>query len=300
MSLLKHIHNSNEFQVLLNEITSQGRLLVIDFYADWCGPCNAIAPHFANLSSKYPHVTFAKVNVDETQDVASRFNITAMPTFVFMRGQATLARLQGGSPTALEAKIVELAGNSPSTIDAAAESSGNGDLKLPMGMMDLTPFVDKTKTECLNEQDSHTLDHALNPQGGYLASDADEQLVVNIAFNQVVKVHSLRIKAPQDKGPKTLKFFVNQPSTPDFDHCDREAGEQIIALAPKQLSGQELIPLKFVKFQKVNTISIFVSDNQEGSDCTQIHQLTLIGSPINTTNMSDFKRVVGQKGESHG
>lgn len=300
MSLLKHINNANEFQALLTQITSEGRLLVVDFYADWCGPCNAIAPLFASLSSKYPHVTFAKVNVDHVQDLAARYNVSAMPTFLFMRGTQVIARLQGASPAALEAKVLELGGNASSSAELATGGNGSGGSALPAGMMDLLPFLDKTRCECLNEQDSHSLEHALNPKGGYLASDADEQLVLNVAFNQVVKIHSLRIEAPEDKGPKTIKLFVNLPSTPDFDYCEREAGEQSFTLTPQQLTGQDLISLKFVKFQKVTNLTIFVADNQEGSDCTQIHRLTLIGIPINTTNMNEFKRVVGQKGESHG
>lgn len=57
--------------------------------------------------------------------------------------------------------------------------------------------------------------------------------------------------------------------------------------------------LRYVKFQNVQNIQFFIKDNQSGDEITQIDHLAIIGSPINTTNMGDFKRVAGKKGESH-
>lgn len=64
--------------------------VVVDFYADWCPPCRAIAPVFSRLADKHAalkgHLAFAKVNVDHVHDVAARYGISAMPTFVFFEG----------------------------------------------------------------------------------------------------------------------------------------------------------------------------------------------------------------------
>lgn len=59
------------------------------------------------------------------------------------------------------------------------------------------------------------------------------------------------------------------------------------------------INLRYVKFQNVVNIQLFIKDNQSGGEVTQIDHLVVIGSPISTTNMGDFKRVIGKKGESH-
>ena len=69
-------------------------------------------------------------------------------------------------------------------------------------------------------------------------------------------------------------------------------------LTPGQLDGSP-ITLKFVKFQNVQNLQLFVKDNQSGDEITQIDYLGIIGSPIGTTNMNDFKRVAGKKGEGH-
>lgn len=62
--------------------------MVVDFYADWCPPCRAIAPIFSKLADQHAssgHLAFAKVNVDHVKNVAARYKVSAMPTFVFFQ-----------------------------------------------------------------------------------------------------------------------------------------------------------------------------------------------------------------------
>lgn len=62
---------------------------LVDFYADWCGPCRMITPILEELSSEYQgRATVAKVNVDNAQNVSSKFNVTSIPTVIlFMNGE---------------------------------------------------------------------------------------------------------------------------------------------------------------------------------------------------------------------
>jgi len=65
---------------------------------------------------------------------------------------------------------------------------------------------------------------------------------------------------------------------------------QDLVLTAGQLNGEDAIPLKFVKFQNVQNIQLFISDNQEEEEVTQIDHLVLLGSPIQTTNMKELKK----------
>ncbi|KAI8429570.1 hypothetical protein MSG28_000186 [Choristoneura fumiferana] len=286
MGLATVIENEAHFQ---SEMANAGtKLVVVDFTASWCGPCQRISPFFEQLPAKFPRAVFLKVDVDRCGETASAQGVSAMPTFLFFRNRTKIDRLQGADSNALETKVRQYYGS---------DEAGDDDNAVA-GHMDLGTFITKRECECLNEADDHPLMHALTSEGGYLASDCDEQLIINIAFNQLVKLHSLKIKAPADKGPKFLKLFINQPRTLDFDQASGNMAIQELEISPNDLEGNP-IPLKFVKFQSVQNIQLFIKDNQSGGEVTQIDHLAFYGSPISTTNMGEFKRVAGKKGESH-
>ncbi len=165
--------------------------------------------------------------------------------------------------------------------------------------MDLATFISKNNCECLNESDDHTLAHCLNPDSGYLASDCDEQLIITIAFNQAVKIHSIKMKAPPKHAPNKVKVFINQPVTFDFDQATSALAVQEIECTSKDFEDGNLINLRFVKFQNVQNIMLFIVDNLTGDEKTIIDCLQFIGAPVATTKMEDFKRIGGKKGESH-
>ncbi|KAI0834638.1 thioredoxin-like protein [Hypoxylon sp. FL0890] len=78
------VASAAELDALLSSTTH----VVVDFYADWCPPCRAIAPIFSELADKYSsngQLAFAKVNVDHVNEVAGRYGVSAMPTFMFFR-----------------------------------------------------------------------------------------------------------------------------------------------------------------------------------------------------------------------
>merc|ERR1719187_1778645 len=150
-------------------------------------------------------------------------------------------------------------------------------------------MIMKANCGCLNSSDEHKFENALTTTDEFLESDCDEQLIIAINFTQPVKIHSLKLLGPADKGPKTVKLFINQPNMLDFDNAERMEAVQKFVLTTEQLSGDVPILTRFVKFQNVTNITVFIEDNQEGSETTQINHLAFYGIPLSCTNMAEFK-----------
>ena len=83
-------------------------LVVVDFTASWCPPCQRIKPIFEKFPEEYEGVTFVKVDVDENADTAGACGISCMPTFQFYKGGEKKAEIQGANIEALKAKVDEL------------------------------------------------------------------------------------------------------------------------------------------------------------------------------------------------
>ena len=85
-------------------------LLVVDFWAEWCGPCRMIAPALEELASEYAdRLAVGKVNVDENRQIAARFGIRSIPTLLFFRDGSRVDQVVGAHPKAtIKAKIDQL------------------------------------------------------------------------------------------------------------------------------------------------------------------------------------------------
>ena len=99
-----HVENSNTLYKLFNE----KQYVVIDFTATWCVPCQHIAPIYDKLSQEHTRWTFTKVDVDLVPDAAEQFEVSGMPTFVFVKDGIIIGRIIGYDVNGLVNNLVSL------------------------------------------------------------------------------------------------------------------------------------------------------------------------------------------------
>eukprot|EP00898_Chlorokybus_atmophyticus_P007447 jgi/Chlat1/7703/Chrsp66S07187 len=174
------------------------------------------------------------------------------------------------------------------------------------GQVDLLDFIEWQSVECLNEHPSHTWQNVLKQgyredDGLRLASDADEQLLLYVPFNQMIRLHSIAFKAAtaasseeetnnDRSGPRVVKLFINTHSI-GFSEAGSDPATQTLELSPSQVETGEPLQLYYVKFQSVRSLTIFIESNQKGTDVTELSKIQLFGNTVETTDMSKFKKI---------
>ncbi|RLU26353.1 hypothetical protein DMN91_000147 [Ooceraea biroi] len=97
------IQNSEDLKSRLEKAGTN--LVVIDFFAVWCGPCKIIGPKIEELSKELQDVVFLKIDVDECEDLAAEYDIASMPTFVFIKEGKVLETFAGANYDKLKSTI---------------------------------------------------------------------------------------------------------------------------------------------------------------------------------------------------
>jgi thioredoxin 1 len=80
------------------ETVENNDIVIVDFWAPWCGPCQGFAPVYEKVAGDYPDITFAKVNTEEQQEIAASFEIRSIPTLMVFREQVIVFAQPGALP----------------------------------------------------------------------------------------------------------------------------------------------------------------------------------------------------------
>jgi thioredoxin 1 len=99
---VKEISSQAEFR----ESVLKSPIAFVDFYATWCGPCKMIAPYVEKFSETYKTVNFYKLDVDEVNDVARDYAISAMPTFMVFKHGKVVNKIVGANPQGIHGALV--------------------------------------------------------------------------------------------------------------------------------------------------------------------------------------------------
>ncbi|KAJ1261927.1 hypothetical protein BS78_09G066200 [Paspalum vaginatum] len=105
-----HIIASKEsWDQKIAEANRDGKTVVANFSASWCGPCRVIAPVYAEMSKTYPQLMFLSIDVDDMMDFSSSWDIRATPTFFFLKNGQQIDKLVGANKPELERKVLAAA-----------------------------------------------------------------------------------------------------------------------------------------------------------------------------------------------
>ena len=99
MSVIK-VNQSNFDEILASE-----KPALLDFYADWCGPCRMVAPVIEEIAREHPEYVVGKINVDESPELAQKYGVFSIPTLAVVKEGRIAGRMAGAKP---KEKILEL------------------------------------------------------------------------------------------------------------------------------------------------------------------------------------------------
>ncbi|KAF1924364.1 DUF1000-domain-containing protein [Didymella exigua CBS 183.55] len=312
----------------LSQLISSSRIVVLNFYNEENQSSKAIIPVYDQLAqqlSRASKITFAKVSVKKQAQIAESYNVTNTPTFIIFKNGQQIRKFSGSNPQHLSDAIKSLAQEAESDGGAGgfgeASSSGSGPWRgadLPRGYTDVTEQVDVRGLDLLNADSDfggvRTLFETAKPSSlskgkgsadtkDWVESDVDNQLMLYVPFTSTVKVHTIQITSnpPVDEDddeipvrPKTIHIWTNRQHNLGFEEAEDIPSTQTIELKESdwdQETGTAKLELRFVKFQNVYSLVLFVQDGEGDSEKTRIDRIRFIGETGEKRDLGKLEKI---------
>ena len=312
-----------------DKYVAANKYLVVNFTAVWCGPCQAIKPvadqFYADASGKFQGIEMIRVDLDSQQQLALRFKVTSVPTFVFLKSGKEVSRVTGANVQELIKQLEAL------NVDAAVDGKRNGTgsdagtpknsaLELEIssfllpGYSVLNDAIHFGEFESLNAQplfDGETKD-LLRVSGNNsqltVYSDADSQILLYVPFMNLTKVYSVLIKLASNvengklddeelketQRPSVLKLWVNRPGIMTFDDASHNStAAHVEQLGKPDANGWIEAKLKYVRFQNVQLLNMFIEGDEDEDWHTLVERIVIVG----VTGESKDQGKIGQLDE---
>ncbi|TVY82852.1 Thioredoxin-like protein [Lachnellula suecica] len=276
-------------------------LLIIDFYATWCGPCKVISPAFERLAKPHESSTsiiFAKCDVDKAKDVSQTCGITAMPTFQFFMNGAKVDEVKGADVQQLTTKIGYYTAAAAKEGPAAGASKPAESKSAASGPGSLRSLIDIDDARLLNNSNLSSVKNiASPPPAGYaVASASGARLLIHIPFTQAVTPSHLQITIAKGAGsnaPSRIQIGTNVPvriskspegvESNDLDMdsslSKAENSQAFNVFSDEYVDGKAELKLKASKFTAIKSLTIRIDANLSGDEKTvsKIGTLDIIG-----------------------
>lgn len=274
-------------------------LLIIDFFATWCGPCKAISPTFEKLSVPYSSsdsIIFAKCDVDKAKDVAQLCGISAMPTFQFFKNGKKVDEIRGADVQQLNVKIGYY---TTAVLKENTKKDSNAGVKKSSDVKSLRELIDSKNSWLLGTSNLSSIRNIISPPpAGYAIASATKssQLLMHIAFSTIVKPDSIYITIMKDSissAPSRIDVGSNVPvsirncngiESHDLDMESLTKAENVQSFnifTDEYNDGTAKLKLKASKFSSIRSLTIRIDRNLSGD--------TSIATTIGKIDISGFK-----------